>query len=229
MWENFLHSFAHLNQVYESSSMKVPSRTPVNFPPTFCFLFPCHALKLMWEPHHCGSWWCSHGFRGSMLRPRGVRVPWPLRARTTGQCAGLEGGTAGGLEAIRAWQGSWGSQPFKTLDPGSKVWGERGSCFFRRKKGSCVSVAHKGRSYAASRAGPPKPPPSCSLVMHLFSRSPFARTTWLSLQQKAHKVWLFNKHICLGFGICATDDLMSVCWVSVFHIHDAHIRRGRRQ
>lgn len=61
----------------------------------------------------------------------------------------------------------------------------------QEKKGSCVSVAHKGRSYAASRAGPPKPPPSCSLVMHLFSRSPFARTIRLSLQQKANKIRLF--------------------------------------
>lgn len=88
---------------------------------------------LTWELRHyaCGavaSAW------GSVLRPRGVLILLPLQTWGTGQCAGLEGWTAGGLEASGAQQRPQRSQPFKTLAPSSKVRGERRSCFWSRKR-----------------------------------------------------------------------------------------------
>lgn len=111
-----------------------PSHTPVNFPRLSIFLSPSrHAPTLMWELWYyaCGvvalAW-------GSVLRPRGVLLRLPPQTWGSGQCAELEGWTAGGLEASGGQQRPQRSQPFKTLAPSSKVWGERGSCFWRRKR-----------------------------------------------------------------------------------------------
>lgn len=112
----------------------LPPHTLVNFARLSAFLSPSrHAPLLMWELRYyaCGvvalAW-------GSILRRRGVLVLLPPRTSGTGQCAGLERWTAGGLEASGGQQRPQRSQPFKTLAPSSKVWGERGSCFCRRKR-----------------------------------------------------------------------------------------------
>ena len=110
------------------------SLSPVNFPRLFYLpLFsPCSnahvgttgIMPVVLWPWPGGQFLGPEGCCPSCLRKLGVL--W--------QCAGLEGWTAGGLEARGGRQGPRRSQPFKTLAPGSKVRGERGSCFWSRKR-----------------------------------------------------------------------------------------------
>lgn len=103
--------------------------------PTALYLF---SLLLAMHQRSCGN--CSvtpavlwPWSWGSLLKPRGAPLPLPLQTGGTGQCAGLEGWTAGGLEASGANRGHRGHSHSKPSAPSSKVWGETGSCSWSRK------------------------------------------------------------------------------------------------
>lgn len=188
-----------------------PSHTPVSFLILSVFLSPPrHAPTLMWELRYnaCGvvalAW-------GSVLRPRGVLLLLPLQTGGTGQCAGLGGWTAGGLEASGGQQRPQRSQPFKTLAPSSKVEGERGSCFWSRKRALVSPWLTKDVAMQPAKQTLPNNNPivllSCDYIFCVFMRN---RNYYIYAAAYSNNIWclfLINQVVSVHISEAVASDI----------------------
>lgn len=126
------------------------SHTPQSI--SHCFISflspPRHAPTIMWEPQR---------YAGSVVAlvlgvtSKARRGASPIASETggTGQCAGLEGWTAGGLEASGGQERPQRSAPFKTLGSQLKGMGWNRITLLEQKRSSCLPETHKGHMQPA--------------------------------------------------------------------------------
>lgn len=162
---------------------------------------------------------------GSLLRLGGVLLPLPLQTGGTGQCAGLEGWTAGGLEASGGQERPQRSAPFKTLGSQLKGMGWNRITLLEQKRSSCLPETHKGHMQPAEATSyNPVVLWSCDCICSVYLLSNNNRNYYICAA--AHH----NNISCLFLiSKLVPGYLQSRCQASIFYIYDAYIGKGRSQ
>lgn len=132
---------------------------------------------------------------GSLLRLGGVLLPLPLQTGGTGQCAGLEGWTAGGLEASGGQERPQRSPPFKTLGSQLKGMGWNRITLLEQKRSSCSPETHKGHMQPAeATSNNPVVLLSCDCICSVSTLSNNKRNYYIcAAAHHNNTVFVFNK------------------------------------